>query len=305
MIVFFVVFLSFINTLLLEYSIYIDFLVIIVNTEKIILVTFFSLTGLLASAFSTDSIIPSTLAEISSSERKVIACFGDSVTEQAHGNGYVGALAELMPDYKIKRFGYGGRSLFPAGINHIDEVLECRPSLILMAWSLLETDEPHSEAIIKVLLKKAQNSGANVVFIHTPRTDGLKTTTEQCIDKFADTLNYSLLDLRSRFSGTELAKVLHDNLHTNPKGAVMYAKAVKKFLYGTLRTPLRIPHTINDSSHYEHVKHLSYTGVAQKNICFSFNGSYLCLEHSIGPHSNFINISHDGQLLAKRQTWDR
>ncbi len=135
-------------------------LVIIVNTEKIILVSFFSLTCLQASELSADPILPSTLEEISSSERKVIACFGDSVTEQAHGNGYVGALAELMPEYEVRRFGYGGRSLFPAGINHIDELLECRPSLILMAWSLLETDEPHSEAIIKVLLKKAQNSGS-------------------------------------------------------------------------------------------------------------------------------------------------
>ena len=272
--------------------------------EKIILLTFFSLTCLQASELSADPILPSTLEEISRSERKVIACFGGSVTEQAHGNGYVGALAELMPEYEIRRFGYGGRSLFPAGINHIDELLECRPSLILMAWSLLETDEPHSEAIIKVLLKKAQNSGANVVFMHTPRRDGLDTPTEHCIDRFADELNYSVLDLRSRFSNAELAEGIGDAYHTNPIGAKMFARAIKEFLSSTLSAPLKIPHRIIDFSHYECVKKLTYAATIKK-ISFSFNGSYLSLDYTVGPYSNFIELSHNEESLGKIQTWDK
>ncbi len=244
--------------------------------------------------------------------KDIIACFGASITQQAHGNGYVDGLVELLPTFEVKRFGYGGRAIFPGGVIHLDEVLTCRPKILLLDWSInnfvrgfqeiKDVDDLSVELAIKTIIKKAQARNVQPFFVHMPRLDGYcNNVVTAIIDNLANELNYSILDLRNFFKAGELSECLRDVMHTNPRGARLYANAIKDFLEGAF---LKTPYAIEFTSPYENISYLPFNADIKRKLCFRFKGQFLNLAYIIGPHSNVLKTSCDGKFLCKTNTWD-
>ena len=255
----------------------------------------------LSSFILSASFLYATETNIQYSENSRIVFFGASVTQQKEPGGYVGEFKKLHNPDLVHQFGYGGMQIVNAGICFIGEVLEKKPDILVLDWSLTGGG-PKFEMAVKTVIQKAQNAGAHVFFIHFPRVDGITALAEKEIERLAPALNYSIFDLRTWFPPDLLREGLRDNCHTNAIGAKLYAEAIKAFLTST---ELRLPKPIIERLPFDKIERYPVKKDVYNTLKFHLTGQLIGLYQGIGRFSNVISVQIEDSKECKHSIWDQ
>lgn len=171
--------------------------------------------------------------------------FGASVTEQSRNHatgeitGFYPLLEEQLPG-QVDRVSAGSCSIHDAGILLLDDVIRLQPDVVFLEWcTALRIDRDLS--IVHYILKTLGSAGIAAVPLLLPRRDRDNESTELALDliQTANALGCPSIDLTYLRDSTE-STILRDVVHTNPKGAKLYAAAIKERIQSeTFYIPLR------------------------------------------------------------------
>ena len=191
-----------------------------------------------------------------------IVFFGDSITQAGVGpTGYITKMSQIIAKeglaakYELIGAGIGGNKVYDLYLRHEEDVIAKKPNIVIIyigindVWhktsSRTGTDADKFERFYNALIKKIQNSGAQVV-ICTPTVVGEKNdnTNENdgdlnffsgMIRKIAENNQVKLIDLRKSFMDYEVKNNIEnkasgvlttDRVHLNETGNTFLAETM-------------------------------------------------------------------------------
>lgn len=227
-----------------------------------------------------------------------ICCFGASVTAQKEG--YVFYLGKLIPEEDtIIQLGFGSQHLYPAGVCHLEKVVEEQPNLCLVEWFVTGYNSQNQTTIdsINTIVYKLSEINCKIVFLFLPKENSKdRMGFYNFIKNYLDKINISYIDLNPTFNNLDL--ILRDGTHTNSDGGKLYAEEIYKQIKKLeIKRPIKI-----EKNKYCTLKILKVNKIINNKIKLKGNATILCFSLIIGPESGYINLlEHNKKLLL----WDQ
>lgn len=226
-----------------------------------------------------------------------ICCFGASVTAQKEG--YVFYLGKLMPKDTIIQLGYGAQHIHPAGVCHLEKVVEKQPNLCFVEWFVTGYQAQNQTTIdsINTIVYKLSEINCKIVFLFLPKKNSKnRMGFYNFIKNYLDKINISYIDLNPTFNNLDL--ILRDSVHTNSEGGKQYAEEIYKQIKKLdIKTPIKI-----EKNKYCTLKILEINKIVKNKIKLNGNATILCFSLIIGPESGYINLLEHNKKLC---LWDK
>ena len=242
------------------------------------------------SSVNTNSILPGP-----------ICFFGASVTKQKTGYARVYENLYASKVNPTHVFGYGGMTIFNAGICFIDQIIKIKPTYCFIeffssAWLIL--DDLFFECI-DTLVYKLTHSNCRIVFLFVVNVDNgdykNRRNLYRVIKKYLDTKRISYIDLNDHFNYSKDI-IRDDTVHTTDCGAELYATKIHE-IFKTM--DVNFPTYIDKTKYCTQIKCLLVNKIFTNTITLQGDCLIIGCLLNIGPHSGFIEINN-----TVYETWD-
>ena len=230
-----------------------------------------------------------------------ICFFGASVTQQKTGYARVYDNLYASEVNPVHVFGYGGSTIFNAGICFIDEIIKKNPTYCFIeffsvAWFIL--DDLFFECIDTIVYKLTR-ANCRIVFLFMLNKDNeaYKTRRDsyQFVKNYLDKRQISYIDLNDYFNYSR--DIIRDEtVHTTDYGAELYAAKIHEVFKNT---NINFPTCIKKTKYCTQIKRLDVNKVSTNTVILQGDCLVIGCLLMIGPHSGFIEINN-----TIYETWD-
>ncbi|MCR4743338.1 MAG: hypothetical protein K5866_10785 [Treponema sp.] len=161
-----------------------------------------------------------------------VAFFGASTVQQI--NGYADHFSLKNPQYKCKKFGYGGMHLNNAGIVFLDKVIKWKPDICFVDWFCTDyiNQDGKVELYIKTLLEKFSRINCRSIFLFLPHNDQEEDRKlfYQNTKKLVLDLGLEHICIDQLLANENISDIVRDRIHTNQLGAEKYSLILSNYL---------------------------------------------------------------------------
>ena len=158
-----------------------------------------------------------------------ILFYGASVTAQSGESGYFQHLIEMLDSVELVRLPYSASHLQFAGIAMLQKVIDESPQICFLDWVTPSTPSFPDNTVRRVN-KVLLSHGIFPVWLLFPRTDDLDSSRNCCLQVFeeveGDAQVEKIVDYFPDLKNN-IANYLRDVVHTNERGAKLYANWIK------------------------------------------------------------------------------
>lgn len=224
--------------------------------------------------------------------------FGASVTAQK--NGYSSLISN-------QNYGYGGYHLRGGGVaflNHID-FSDSVGEIALIDWFStgdLSFDENLSLAIDAVVSRLEMEGMVPVCLIFPHRKFDVRSDYVDLCKKYFQDMNVQYIDVEKEVYklGVDLDSILRDDVHTNSKGAELYAEIIRENIGGVNKNTS----SKCVSNRFNEIRSLDVNRVIKNKMTLSGDFEIVGVNLEVGPHSGLVSID-DGLTNFEVNTYDR
>lgn len=238
-----------------------------------------------------------------------IAFFGASITQQQLG-GYVPTLKSLLnsSEQEIIQKGYGSMHLNDAGICFIDDVIAEKPQICFLDWfstAFMINDFTEVEKYLNPILRKLMEIRCGVVFLFFDRSElsEILLRAQKLAQLYAQKQQIDYLTFQPNENPDSLFR---DGVHTNEKGALVFAKQIQDWLHKKSKTNFiaqqkRWP----PKNIFSEIHSVPFPRTISKYLILKGKFQLLGIYQELGPFSGVILKTLDGMNSEKNILWDR
>lgn len=198
-----------------------------------------------------------------------IVFFGASVTAQTGDSGYVPVFKKMLLEnnnnnnYNIIQKGFGSMHLNDAGLCKINEIIDLKPDVCFIDWfstGFIPTEKGYFFRLLDCLVRKLMLINCKICFLLFDRLDFC----EKRLIMYKNVINYTEIynniDYIELYNNENIKDLLRDSVHTNEKGALLYAETIYNYFLTNIinsnHSNLTLNNKIPEENEYFNIKTL-------------------------------------------------
>jgi len=244
-----------------------------------------------------------------------VVFFGASVTAQKDESGYVPVFKKMLLEdnnYNIIQKGFGSMHLNDAGLCKINEIIDLKPDVCFIDWfstGFIATEKGYFFSLLDCLVRKLMLINCKICFLLFDQLDFC----EKRLIMYKNVINYTEIynniDYIGLYNNENIEDLLRDDVHTNKKGALLYAETIYNYFstniininYNNLTLNNKIP----EENEYFNIKTLEINKKITDQITINGNFKIIGIFQQIGQFSGIIEITRNEIEKYNECVWDQ
>jgi hypothetical protein len=240
-----------------------------------------------------------------------IIFFGASVTQQTKDSAFVSTFKNLITtnnlDLNIIQHGYGSMHLNDAGICKINNVILDKPNICFIDWfstGFVSINKNYLFIFLDVIVRKLMLINSDICFLLLDRLDmnGRRLKMYDLVIEYSELYNLKYIKL---YNNENVNELLRDTVHTNIKGANLYANKIYDYFINNMYKKSIIYDKIPNENEYYNINTLPVNQQINNEINLNGNFKIIGIFQKIGNFSGLLEITRDNLEPYNELIWDQ